>query len=133
MMRRPPSSTLFPYTTLFRSGATAFWDAAACGMVRSRALHLTYGEFSSKFAQATAEAPFLQDPILISADPGDAPAPLQAGLAAAETEVDAIAWAHNETSTGVMVAVVRPPDVPEALVLIDATSGAGGVALRVPP
>jgi phosphoserine aminotransferase len=116
---------------LGNGGATAFWDAAACGMVRSRALHLTYGEFSSKFAQATAEAPFLQDPILISADPGDAPAPLQAGPAAAETEVDAIAWAHNETSTGVMVAVVRPPDVPEALVLIDATSGAGGLPVRI--
>ena len=116
---------------LSNGGATAFWDAAACGMVRSRALHLTYGEFSSKFAQATAEAPFLQDPILISADPGDAPAPLQAGLAAAETEVDAIAWAHNETSTGVMVPVMRPPDVPEALVLIDATSGAGGLPVRI--
>jgi phosphoserine aminotransferase len=116
---------------LGNGGATAFWDAAACGMVRSRALHLTYGEFSSKFAQATAEAPFLQDPILISADPGDAPAPLQAGLAAAETEVDAIAWAHNETSTGVMVPVMRPPDVPEALVLIDATSGAGGLPVRI--
>ncbi len=116
---------------LGNGGATAFWDAAACGMVRSRALHLTYGEFSSKFAQVTAEAPFLQDPILISADPGDAPAPLQAGLAAAETEVDAIAWAHNETSTGVMVPVMRPPDVPEALVLIDATSGAGGLPVRI--
>src|ERR1039458_10007106 len=116
---------------LGNGGATAFWDAAACGMVRSRALHLTYGEFSSKFAQATAEAPFLQDPILISADPGDAPAPLQAGLGAAETEVDAIAWAHNETATGVMVPVMRPPDVPEALVLIDATSGAGGLPVRI--
>jgi len=116
---------------LGNGGATAFWDAAACGLVRSRALHLTYGEFSSKFAQVTADAPFLQDPILISADPGDAPAPLQAGPAAAETEADAIAWAHNETSTGVMVAVVRPPDVPEALVLIDATSGAGGLPVQI--
>ncbi|MGH3910237.1 MAG: phosphoserine transaminase, partial [Pseudonocardiaceae bacterium] len=28
-------------------GTTAFWDAATFGLVRSRALHLSYGEFSS--------------------------------------------------------------------------------------
>src|ERR1039458_9558472 len=86
---------------LGNGGATAFWDAAACGMVRSRALHLTYGEFSSKFAQATAEAPFLQDPILISADPGDAPAPLQAGPGAAQTEGEASAPGRHSASTPV--------------------------------
>ena len=60
---------------LGNGGATAFWDAAAFGLVEDRALHLTYGEFSSKFATVTTGAPFLQDPIVVSADPGDAPDP----------------------------------------------------------
>jgi phosphoserine aminotransferase len=108
---------------LGNGGATAFWEAAAAWLVRNRSLHLTYGEFSQKFAKATAAAPFLEDPIVIAADPGDAPAP------SADPAADAIAWAHNETSTGVMVPVVRPADAGEALVLIDATSGAGGLPL----
>src|SRR3954463_15725071 len=106
---------------LGNGGTTAFWEAAAAWLVRERALHLTYGEFSSKFAKATAAAPFLQDPILIEAEPGDAPAPR------ADAAADAIAWAHNETSTGVMVPVQRPEGAAEALVLVDATSGAGGL------
>jgi phosphoserine aminotransferase len=106
---------------LGNGGTTAFWEAAAAWLVRERALHLTYGEFSAKFAKATAAAPFLADPIVVEADPGDAPAPT------ADPAADAIAWAHNETSTGVMVDVVRPADAGEALVLIDATSGAGGL------
>ncbi len=87
---------------LGNGGTTAFWDAAAAWLVRERALHLTYGEFSSKFAKATAGAPFLADPILVEAEPGDAPEP------AADPGADVIAWAHNETSTGVMVGVQRP-------------------------
>ena len=59
---------------LGNGGTTAFWDAAASCLVRERALHLTYGEFSSKFAKVTASAPFLGDPIVIDVDPGDAPA-----------------------------------------------------------
>jgi phosphoserine aminotransferase len=102
-------------------GTTAFWEAAACWLVRERPLHLTYGEFSDKFARATAAAPFLADPIVIEADPGDAPAPK------GDPGADAIAWAHNETSTGVMVPVARPADAEGALILIDATSGAGGL------
>ena len=35
---------------LGNGGTTAFWDAAACGLVRERALHLAYGEFLRKFA-----------------------------------------------------------------------------------
>ncbi len=42
---------------------------------------------------------------------------------------DVIAWAHNETSTGVMVPVARPAGAGDALVLIDGTSGAGGLPL----
>ncbi len=114
---------------LGNGGATAFWDAAACGLIERRSLHLTYGEFSSKFAQVAREAPFLEEPVLIKAEPGDAPDPAQAG--AAEAGVDVVAWAHNETSTGVMVPVQRPAGAGEALVLIDATSGAGGLPVDV--
>jgi phosphoserine aminotransferase len=110
---------------LGNGGTTAFWDAAAACLVRDRALHLTYGEFSSKFAKATAGAPFLTDPILIEAEPGDAPVPV------ADPEADVIAWAHNETSTGVMLGVERPEGVGDSLVLIDATSGAGGLPVEI--
>jgi phosphoserine aminotransferase len=103
---------------LGNGGTTAFWDAAAFGLVRERALHLTYGEFSAKFAKATQDAPFLADSIVIDAQPGDAPAPT------ADAGADVVCWAHNETSTGVMVGVER---VGDGLVLIDATSGAGGL------
>jgi phosphoserine aminotransferase len=108
---------------LGNGGSTAFWDAAAAWLVRNRALHLSYGEFSQKFAKATAAAPFLADPIVVEAEPGDAPAPT------ADPGADAIAWAHNETSTGVMVDVIRPADAGDALVLVDGTSGAGGLPL----
>jgi phosphoserine aminotransferase len=108
---------------LGNGGTTAFWDAATLGLVRRRALHLAFGEFSQKFATATTKAPFLKDPIVLSADPGDAPAP------AGDPDADVIAWAHNETSTGVMVDVRRPADAADALVLVDATSGAGGLPL----
>jgi phosphoserine aminotransferase len=106
---------------LGNGGTTAFWDAAAAGLVRERALHLAFGEFSQKFATVTKGAPFLQDPIVVAADPGDAPEPTS------DPSADAVAWAHNETSTGAMVPVTRPDS--EALVLIDATSGAGGLPL----
>ncbi|MBE2315037.1 phosphoserine transaminase [Solirubrobacter sp. CPCC 204708] len=107
---------------LGNGGTTAFWDAATFGLVRERALHLTYGEFSSKFAKSTGGAPFLQDPIIVKAEPGDAPAPTS------DPSADVVAWAHNETSTGVMVPVER---VGDGLVLIDATSGAGGLPVNV--
>ncbi|HEX2096752.1 MAG TPA: phosphoserine transaminase [Solirubrobacterales bacterium] len=110
---------------LGNGGATAFWDAAAAWLVRERALHLVYGEFSGKFAKSTAGAPFLADPIVVEADPGDAPEPT------ADPSADAIAWAHNETSTGVMVDVRRPAGAGDALVLIDGTSAAGGLPLDV--
>ena len=110
---------------LGNGGTTAFWESAAAWLVRSRALHLTYGEFSQKFAKATAGAPFLADPIVVEADPGDAPEPR------ADPNADVLAWAHNETSTGVMVDVIRPDGAGEALVLIDATSGAGGLPVDV--
>ena len=106
---------------LGNGGTTAFWDAATCCLVSRRALHLTYGEFSSKFAACTRGAPYLRDPIVIEAPPGDAPEPV------ADPDADVIAWAHNETSTGVMVPVGRPPGSEHALVLVDATSAAAGL------
>ncbi len=108
---------------LGNGGTTAFWEAATAWLVRDRALHLVYGEFSGKFAKATAAAPFLAEPIVVEAEPGDAPDPV------GNPDADAIAWAHNETSTGVMVDVRRPADAGDALVLVDATSGAGGLPL----
>ena len=108
---------------LGNGGTTVFWDALAFGVVRQRALHLTFGEFSSKFAGVTQGAPFLDDPVVIKAEPGDAPEPRS------EPGTDVVAWAHNETSTGVMVPVTRPDG--DALVLIDATSGAGGLPVDV--
>jgi phosphoserine aminotransferase len=129
---------------LGNGGATAFWEAAAFGLVERRALHLSYGEFSQKFATVTSEAPFLAEPAVVKAEAGDAPdaEALEAGIAAAggalggsfwndgdEDGVDALAWAHNETSTGVMAPVGRPANAGQALVLIDATSGAGGLPL----
>lgn len=115
---------------LSNGGTTAFWDAAAFGLVRERALNLTYGEFSSKFATVTKKAPFLADPKVIATEPGTAPDP--AALTAADVEgVDLIGWAHNETSTGVAVPVLRPAAAGDALVAIDATSGAGGLPVDI--
>lgn len=106
---------------LGNGGTTAFWDAAATCLIRERSLHLTYGEFSSKFAKVSAGAPFLEPPIVVEADPGDAPEPRS------DPAADVLAWAHNETSTGVIVPVSRPQGDGDPLVLIDATSGAGGL------
>jgi phosphoserine aminotransferase len=116
---------------LGNGGTTAFWDAAAFGLIDQRSLHLAFGEFSQKFATVSAGAPFLGEPVVISADPGDAPDPTGIGAAAADAGADVLAWAHNETSTGVMAPIVRPDGAGDSLVLIDATSGAGGLPVDV--
>ena len=108
---------------LGNGGSTAFWDAAAFGLIEKRSLHLTYGEFSAKFASAVKANPFVGDPIVVTADPGDAPEPRS------DPSVDVVAWAHNETSTGVAVPVSRPGG--DALVVIDATSAAGGLPVDI--
>lgn len=111
---------------LGNGGSTAFWDIAAFGLVRERAQHLSFGEFSSKFASVTSNAPFLGDSTVIKAEPGSLAAPV------AEAGVDVYAWPHNETSTGVMAPVQRVQGADEdALVLIDATSGAGGLPVDI--
>ncbi len=111
---------------LGNGGTTAFWDAAAFGLVRDRAQHLSFGEFSEKFATVTTAAPFLGGPSVRRADPGSLTTAL------AEPGVDSYCWAHNETSTGVMAPVERVSGADDgALVLIDATSGAGGLPVDV--
>jgi len=111
---------------LGNGGTTAFWDAAAFGLVSQRSLHLSFGEFSSKFAKVTAGAPWLADPAVIASEPGSHPQPRP------EAGVDTYALTHNETSTGVAMPIRRVPGADDgALVIVDATSGAGGLPVDV--
>ena len=100
-------------------GSTVFWDVATFGLIRERSHHLVFGEFSSKFAEASAAAPHLVDPIIVSSDPGTHPA------SASDASCDIYAYPHNETSTGVAMSPVRPAK--DGLVVVDATSAAGGL------
>ncbi|HET9444004.1 MAG TPA: phosphoserine transaminase, partial [Acidimicrobiales bacterium] len=109
---------------LGNGGTTLFWDAATFGLVERHSQHLSFGEFSSKFAAAVAAAPFLDDPEVIASEPGTHPE------AAARPGVDLYALTHNETSTGVAMAVTRPEGA-SGIVAVDGTSSAGG--LRVDP
>jgi len=104
---------------LGNGGSTAFWDAAAFGLILNRSENLTFGEFGSKFAAAAA-APFLTAPHVINA-----PAGSRAELEIVEG-IDVYAYPQNETSTGVAAPVVRA-DAPGALTVVDATSAAGGI------
>ncbi|MDN6814620.1 MAG: phosphoserine transaminase, partial [Corynebacterium variabile] len=106
-------------------GATAFWDAASFGLIREKSAHLTYGEFSGKFATVSKKAPWLAEPEIHAFEPGTAPAASELD----GTDADLVGWAHNETSTGAMVAVKRPAT--DALVAVDATSGAGGLPVDI--
>ncbi|HEX5288240.1 MAG TPA: phosphoserine transaminase [Streptosporangiaceae bacterium] len=107
---------------LGNGGTTAFWEVAAFGLIRQRAQHLSFGEFSSKFAAVTTAAPWLDEPTVIHAAPGSHPEP------SAETGADAYALTHNETSTGVAMPIRRVHGADsDALMLVDATSGAGGL------
>lgn len=107
---------------LGNGGATAFWDIATFGLIRERSQHLSFGEFSAKFAAAAKRAPFLGEPTVIASEPGTHPQPR------AEAGIDAYALTHNETSTGVAMPIRRVAGAdPDALVLVDATSGAGGL------
>jgi phosphoserine aminotransferase len=111
---------------LGNGGSTAFWDIATFALIREKSQHLSFGEFSSKFAKAAQQAPHLGEPSVIKAEPGSRP------IAAAEAGVDLYAWPHNETSTGVMAPVKRVEGADaDALVAIDATSGAGGLPVDI--
>jgi len=108
---------------LGNGGSTAFWDIATFGLIEKRSQHLVFGEFSSKFAIAAAEAPFLGDPTVIKSEPGTHP------VAVAQAGIDTYALTHNETSTGVSMPIIRPAGTEGALVLVDATSAAGGLSV----
>jgi phosphoserine aminotransferase len=115
---------------LGNGGTTCFWDAATFGLIESQSQHLSFGEFSSKFASCAASAPHLKDPQVIESTVGTHPLPV------ADSSVDLYALTHNETSTGVSMTIARPEgaDLPAnggGLVAVDGTSGGGG--LRVDP
>jgi phosphoserine aminotransferase len=113
---------------LGNGGSTTFWDIATFGLIERRSQHCVFGEFSSKFAQAAAEAPHLDDPEIVKSEPGTRAVPV------ANDSIDVYALTHNETSTGVMMPIARPRDgagVARGLVVVDATSGGG--ALPVDP
>ena len=111
---------------LGNGGSTAFWDVATHGLIENKSQHLTFGEFSSKFAKAAKLAPWLADPDVITSEPGTHPEPV------AQSGVDAYALTHNETSTGVAAPVKRVAGADEgALILVDATSGAGGLPVDI--
>jgi len=101
-------------------GASMFWDAATFGLINNRSEHLVFGEFSSKFADAARNAPHLQEPVVVDAPPGT--------IAEVElADVDTYCFTHNETSTGATMPLVRPTSPQDALVVVDATSAAGGI------
>ena len=106
---------------LGNGGSTAFWDIATLGLIQKRSQHLVFGEFSSKFAAAAQQAPFLSEPTVIKSEPGSHP------LSLVEDGIDVYALTHNETSTGVSMPIVRPKGIDSALVVVDATSAAGGL------
>ena len=110
---------------LGNGGSTAFWDIATFNLIEAKSQHLVFGEFSSKFASAVSEAPFLAEPTVNKSEPGFHP------VAKVESGVDAYALTHNETSTGVAAPVLRPAGSEGALVLVDATSAAGGLHIDI--
>ena len=111
---------------LGNGGSTAFWDIATHGLIERKSQHLSFGEFSSKFAKAAKLAPWLDEPTVISSEPGTHPEPQ------AEAGVDVYGLTHNETSTGVAAPLKRVAGADEgSLVLVDATSGAGGLPVDI--
>jgi phosphoserine aminotransferase len=107
---------------LGNGGATLVWDAATFTLIERRSQHLSFGEFSSKFAAAAAAAPHLGEPEVIESEPGDHPE------ARPDLAVDAYCLTHNETSTGVAMEVRRP--AADGLVLVDGTSAVGGLRVE---
>jgi phosphoserine aminotransferase len=107
---------------LGNGGSVVFWDVASFGLIERRSQHLSFGEFSARFAAAVSSAPHLDAPDVIEAPVGTLPTTKGA------PGVDTYALTHNETSTGVMAPLSRPAGAdPDALVIVDATSAAGGI------
>jgi phosphoserine aminotransferase len=114
------------YEVVFGNGGAAyFWDVAVFSLIERRSQHLSFGNFSESFTGMVAKAAHLDAPDVIESPAGTHP------VAKANPDVDAYALTHNETSTGVAMEVLRPGPAEEGLVLVDATSAAGG--MRVDP
>ena len=110
---------------LGNGGTSAFWDMATFGLIREHSQHLSFGEFSARFAALAGRAPWLCAPTVVESTPGTHPVPWP------EPGADAYALTHNETSTGVAMPVRRVPGAdPGSLILVDATSAAGGLTVR---
>ena len=114
------------YTVVLGNGGTsAFWEMATSGLVREHSQHLSFGEFSARFAALARRAPWLSEPTVVESALGTHPAPWP------EPGADAYALTQNETSTGVAMPVQRVPGAdPGSLILVDATSAAGGLPVR---
>ena len=114
------------YTVALGNGGTsAFWDAAAFGLIREHSQHLSFGEFSAKFAGVADRAPWLTRPTVVESVPGTHPAPYP------EQGADVYALTHNETSTGVAMQIARVAGAdPGSLIVVDATSAAGGMGVQ---
>lgn len=112
---------------LGNGGASAFWEIACASLITRRAAFGTYGSFSSKFAASAANAPFLEEPVIFSSEPGTYRLP------ELTDDVDTYCWAHNETSTGVAAPVRRIPGSEQAgaLTVIDGTSAAGALPVDI--
>lgn len=110
---------------LGNGGSSLFWDAAAFSLVETRAQHCAFGEFGSKFANATSRAPHLNGASVRRVEPGDVILP------EAEDGIDVYAWPHNETSTGAIADVSRPAGIGDALTVVDGTSAAGGTLVDI--
>ncbi|MDA8025335.1 MAG: phosphoserine transaminase [Actinomycetota bacterium] len=108
---------------LGNGGSTYFWDTAVFSLIANKSQHLSFGEFSAKFASSAKMAPFIQDPEVIKAEPGSRPE------AVANDEIDLYAFTHNETSTGVFMDIIRPAGA-KGLVAVDATSAAAGLTVE---
>ncbi len=114
------------YTVALGNGGTsAFWDMATFGLIRDHSQHLSFGEFSAKFAAVASRAPWLSEPTVVQAAAGSHPTPWP------DPRADTYALTHNETSTGVAMPVQRVPGAdPGSLIVVDATSAAGGLPVR---
>lgn len=110
---------------LGNGGVSAMWAVASTSLIERRSAHAVFGEFGGKFADETKRAPFLDDPVVFAAEPG------QLATVSYHEDVDAYAWPHHETSTGVVSPVRRVAGADGALMLVDATSIAGGVEVDV--
>jgi phosphoserine aminotransferase len=109
---------------LGNGGTNAFWDALIFNFIENKSQHLSFGEFSNKFAKQVQNAPFLDAPEVIKTEPSTHP------RLDPNDGIDTYALTHNETSSGVKMEVARPHGA-RGLVTVDATSAAGG--MRVDP